>query len=98
MALEERTVVDRLEILRDGTVQVREAIEIVDDVTGEVKASRYHRRTVPITDDNPDMSWADADSAAVVNAARTPDRRAAAKARRGVSDGPPGKPGQGGRG
>ena len=79
MALVEQTIIDRLEVLRDGTVQVREAIEIVDDATGEVKAQRYHRRVVSITDEAPDLASLDAASRAVVEAARTPEKRAVAR-------------------
>jgi len=82
MALAEQTIIDRLEVLRDGTVQVREAIEIIDDATGEVKARSFHRRVVSIEDDNPDLSFADAKSQAIINTARTPQRRAAAQARK----------------
>ena len=75
MALIERTVTD-------GTVQVREAIEIVDDATDEVKASRYHRYIISIENDSPDLSGLDAASQAVVQAARTPERRQAGQERR----------------
>jgi hypothetical protein len=79
MALTERTVVDQLEVLRDGTVQVREAIEVLRD--GVVIAQQYHRYVIPIEDDAPDLSRLDAASAAVVAAARTPQRRAEAAIR-----------------
>lgn len=77
MALEERKVIDQLEVLRDGTVQVREAIEVLRD--GVVIASQYHRYVIPVTEDNPDLSALDTASRAVVEAARTPQRRQAAK-------------------
>lgn len=80
MSLTERTVIDRLEVLRDGTVQVREAREVVKD--GEVIATRYHRRIIPADVDAPDLTGLDEASVAVVQAARTPERRAAAKERR----------------
>ena len=84
MPLEERTVVDLLEVQRDGTVQVREAIEILRD--GEVIATQYHRYVVAIDDDNPDLSHLDAPALAVVNAARTPERQDASLARRKERD------------
>lgn len=88
MPLTEQTIVDRLEVLRDGTVQVREANEIIDDATGEVKARSFHRRVVSIEDDAPDLSFADAASQATITAARTPDRVEAARARKLLRDTP----------
>lgn len=91
MSLTERTVVDQLEVLRDGTVQVREAVEVLRD--GVVIASSYHRRVVAADDDAPGLAGLDAASVAVIEAARTPERRAAAKARaeaeRARAGGPP---------
>lgn len=77
--LEERKVVDMLEVLRDGTVQVREAIEVLRD--GAVIASQYHRYVVSIEDEDPDLSQLDAPARAVVEAARTQERKQAARAR-----------------
>ena len=79
MALKERTVVDQVEVLRDGTVQVREAHEVLRD--GEVIATEYHRYVIPASDESPDLSRLDAQALAVVQAARTPERVAAARAR-----------------
>lgn len=77
--LTEQTVVDKLEVLADGTVQVREANEILRD--GVVISKQYHRYVIHIGDANPDVSRLDADSLAIVNAARTPERLAAAQAK-----------------
>lgn len=44
--MEHRTVLDQTEITRDGTVQVRLALEIVDD-DGTVLAKSYHRTSMP---------------------------------------------------
>lgn len=44
--IEHKTVIDRLEIDRDGIVSVRLTLEIVDDVAGVV-ASAYHRTMLP---------------------------------------------------
>lgn len=46
MALKERTVVDRVEVIALGNLHVREAKEIYDDQTGKVKAQTYHRYVV----------------------------------------------------
>jgi len=84
MSLTERTVIDQLEVLRDGTVQVREATEVLRD--GEVIATQYHRYVIPASDESPDVSRLDAQALAVVQAARTPERIAAAKARVAATD------------
>lgn len=54
MAIEERKVIDRIEILRDGTIQVREAHEILKD--GEVISTQYHRYVINIGEELPDIS------------------------------------------
>ena len=41
MALEKQVVIDKIEVLENGTVQVREATRIVED--GEVISTTYHR-------------------------------------------------------
>lgn len=84
MALTERTVIDRLEVLRDGTVQVREAREVLRD--GVVIATEYHRNVIHAADDDPDLSGMDLASADVVRAARTPARVVEARARRAELD------------
>ena len=49
MALTKQRVFDRIEILRDGVVQVRESIEVNDD--GELVGQRYVRTVLtPLTD------------------------------------------------
>jgi hypothetical protein len=79
MAIEERKVVDRLEVLRDGTVQVREAIEVLRD--GKIIATQYHRYVIPVEDDTYDAEKLPPEAVAVVEAARTPERKQAAKQR-----------------
>ena len=74
--LTEQTIIDKLEVLPSGDVQVREANQVVKD--GTVIASQYHRRVISIRDADPDLSWMDDASRAVVEAARTPERLAAA--------------------
>lgn len=77
--LTEKTVVDKLEVLNDGTVQVREANQVLRD--GVVIAQSYHRYVVSITDPAPDLSGLDEASRLIVEAARTPERLAAAAER-----------------
>lgn len=72
----EQTIIDKLEVLPSGDVQVREANQVVKD--GAVIASQFHRRVISISDPDPDLSWMDDASRAVVEAARTPERLAAA--------------------
>jgi len=44
MALEKQRVLDKVEVLEDGTLQVRHAVYIVDTDTGErVAGPHYHR-------------------------------------------------------
>lgn len=79
MALTEETIVDRLEVLADGSVQVREATRIKRD--DRVVSESFHRRVVSIMDPNPDLSFLDDASRAVVEAARTPERLSDARER-----------------
>ena len=44
MALEKQTVVDKIEVVENGTVQVRTATRIVED--GNVISTTYHRHVV----------------------------------------------------
>ncbi len=73
--LTEQTVVDKLEVLADGTVQVREANQILRD--GVVMTQTYHRYVIHIANANPDLSRLDDASLAIVQAARTPEKLAA---------------------
>lgn len=77
--LTEQTTTDKLEVLADGTVQVREANQVLRD--GQVIAQTYHRYVISIMDANPDLSRLDEASLAIVEAARTPERLAAGAAR-----------------
>jgi len=49
MALTKQVVVDKIEVLENGCVQVRTATRIVED--GEVISSSYHRHVVCPGDD-----------------------------------------------
>lgn len=44
--MKHQTVLDQVEVTRDGTIQVRLTLEIVDDA-GNVLASAYHRTMLP---------------------------------------------------
>jgi hypothetical protein len=49
MALEKQTVVDKIEVIENGCVQVRTATRIVED--GNVISTSYHRHVVAPGDD-----------------------------------------------
>lgn len=53
MALEEVKVVDRIEVVENGTLQVREVIRILKD--GASIAEKFHRYTFPPGSDLGDM-------------------------------------------
>jgi len=53
MALLERTVIDMVEVLRTGDIQVRESIEIYDNQTNEIKSQKFHRFIINSDDDTP---------------------------------------------
>ena len=76
MALIEKTIVDKIEIVGPYKfVQVREDRQIVDDVTDEVKATgQWHRYVLRPIDD---ISSQPADVQAVANAVWTDEIKAA---------------------
>ena len=49
MALEKQTVVDKIEVVENGCVQVRTATRVVED--GNVISTSYHRHVVAPADD-----------------------------------------------
>jgi hypothetical protein len=49
MALEKQTIVDKIEVLENGCVQVRTAIRIVED--GVQLSQSYHRKVIAPADD-----------------------------------------------
>jgi hypothetical protein len=74
--LTETTIIDSLEVLNTGTVNVKEVTVIKrGDV---IIAESFHRFLIDIGNPNPDLSKFDDASRAVVAAARTPERLAAA--------------------
>jgi hypothetical protein len=75
MALEKQTVVDLIEVLENGTVQVRTATRIIED--GIVLSSSLHRHVVAPGDD---YSQEDAKVQAICAAIQTPDVIAAYQA------------------
>ena len=64
MSLSKETVVDKIEVLEDGTIQVRAAIRVLED--GEVLSSSYHRHVLQPGDD---LTNEDPKVVAVANAA-----------------------------
>jgi hypothetical protein len=75
MALEKQTVVDRIEVVEVGVVQVRTATRIVED--GKVISQSYHRHTIP---PGQDYSNEDARVQAICQATHTPEVIAAYQA------------------
>ena len=75
MALSKETVVDKIEVLENGTIQVRAAIRVLED--GEVLSSAYHRHVLQPGDDLTDE---DPKVVAIANATWTPEVIAAYKA------------------
>jgi len=68
MALEKVSVVDRIEVVEVGVVQVRTATRIVED--GNVISTSYHRHTVS---PGQDYSQEDARVQAICAATHTPE-------------------------
>ena len=64
MALSKETVVDKIEVLENGTIQVRAAIRVLED--GEVLSSAYHRHVLQPGDD---LTNEDPKVVAIANAA-----------------------------
>ena len=75
MALEKQTVVDRIEVVEVGVVQVRTATRIVED--GNVISQSYHRHTIQ---PGADYSNEDARVQAICQATHTPEVIAAYQA------------------
>ena len=68
MALEKQVVVDKIEVVEVGVVQVRTATRIVED--GNVISTSYHRHTVS---PGQDYSQEDARVQAICAATHTPE-------------------------
>ena len=68
MALTKEVVVDKIEVLENGSVQVRTATRIVED--GNVISSSYHRHIVKPADD---YSSEDEKVQAICSAVHTPE-------------------------
>ena len=77
--LEKQTAVDRIEVIENGSVQVRTATRIVED--GNVISSSYHRHVVAPGDD---YSQEDARVQAICAATHTADVVAAYQSSQGV--------------
>jgi archaellum component FlaF (FlaF/FlaG flagellin family) len=64
MSLTKETVVDKIEVLENGIIQVRSAMRVLED--GEIISQSYHRHTLAPGDDLTDE---DPKVVAVANAA-----------------------------
>ncbi len=53
MALTKETVVDKIEVMESGAIQVRSAIRVLED--GEVLSQSYHRHVLQPGDDLTDQ-------------------------------------------
>lgn len=51
MALEEITLTDRIEVIQNGSLQIRHRHAIIDSETGAEKAASFHRHVLAPTDD-----------------------------------------------
>ena len=78
MALQQTTVTDKIEIVENGTLQVRQRIDIFDDANPSIiMASNYHRNSFSPADD---LTGQDAKVVAIANAEWTPEVIAAYQA------------------
>jgi hypothetical protein len=68
MVLTKETVVDKIEVLENGTLQVRSATRVLED--GEVLSSSFHRHTLA---PGADTTNEDAKVVAIANATWTAD-------------------------
>lgn len=51
MALEEITLTDKIEVIQNGSLQIRHRHAIIDSETGEEKAASFHRHVAHPGDD-----------------------------------------------
>ena len=75
MALVKKVVIDKIEVLESGSIQVRQATRVLED--GEVLSQSYHRHCLSPGDD---LSGEDARVSAVAASTWTPEVVAAYKA------------------
>ena len=68
MALEKQTVTDKIEVLENGTLQIRTATRILED--GVALSSSFHRHVLAPGDD---LSEQDAKVSAIATATWTPE-------------------------
>jgi hypothetical protein len=80
MALSEVKGIDKIEVVENGTVQVREATKIMKN--GEEIAKTYHRTSLT---PGQDLSGQPANVVAICNAAWTPEVIAAYKAQQEIN-------------
>lgn len=78
MALQQTTVIDKIEIIENGTLQVRQRIDIFDDASPSIiMASTYHRNSLSPGDD---LASQELKVVAIANAVWTPEVIAAYQA------------------
>jgi hypothetical protein len=75
MALTKEVVIDKIEVLENGTLQIRQATRVLED--GTVLSTSYHRHCLSPGDD---LSGEDARVSAVATSTWTPEVVAAYKA------------------
>ena len=75
MTLEKQSVIDRIEVLENGSVQIRAAIRILED--GAIISQTFHRKVIAPGDD---YSQEDAKVQAICAATHTPEVIAAYQA------------------
>ena len=68
MALTKEVVVDKIEVLENGTIQIRTATRVLED--GAVLSSSFHRH---VLHPNQDLSDQDPKVVAIANATWTPE-------------------------
>lgn len=81
MALTKETVVDKIEVLENGAIQVRSAIRILED--GQILSQSYHRHVLQPGDD---LSAEDPKVVAIANAAWAPYSSNEPQVDNGLSD------------
>lgn len=78
MALQQNVVIDKIEVVENGIIQVRERTDIFNDTTPEIIiASNYHRWSLT---PGQDLTRQAANVTAIANAAWTPEVVAAYEA------------------
>ena len=78
MALQQTTLIDKIEIVENGTLQIRQRTDIFDDANPSIiMASNYHRNSLSPGDD---LAGQEPKVVAIANAVWTPEVIAAYQA------------------